>query len=145
MTIRNRRLSSLLLAFVLVFSLAFSLAVPASAASKSEKITSSDKAFGNKSWRKMEDITVKTGSGLFYRFGWKKTTMTIRNTGSQTLNLYAREWYGLHWLGSIGPGRAKTFSLSGNGQIYQYIVQGGSYQNRNYGSFQVNTSAGYIW
>lgn len=145
MTIRNRRFSSLLLAFILVFSLAFSLAVPAFAASKSEKITSSDKAFGNKALRKWEDITVKTGSGLFYRWGWKKTTMTIRNTGSQTIHLYTFVPGGRADLGSIGPGRSKTFKLSGSGQIYQYLVQGGSYQNRNYGSFQVNTSAGSIW
>lgn len=145
MKMNVRRFASFVLALVLVVSFTVSLAVPAFADSRSETIISRDKAFGR--WSKMEDITVKSGSGFRYWAGWRKTTVTIRNTGRQTLTLYGYipACNGLVYKGQIYPGQSKSLTLSGSGKTYWYTVQGGSYRNGNYGSFRVTTNAGSVW
>ena len=143
MTNKMRRFGSLLLAFVLMMSLTMALAAPAMAATTNQTITSSDKAFGR--WKKMEDINVRTGNGLSYSFGWKKTTMTITNTGKQTLHIYRIMAGNLGTYYVVYPGRSLTLTLSGSNKTYQFAVQGGAYKNGNYGAFRVTTSAGSVW
>lgn len=143
MTNKMRRFGGLFLALVLMMSLTLSLAAPAMAATTNQTISRSDKAFGR--WSKCEDITVRTGKGLSYTFGWKKTTMTIKNTGTQAVYLYQVVAGQLVYRGPLYAGCSKSYTLSGSNKTYQFVVQAGSYRNGNYGSFRVTTSAGSVW
>lgn len=135
---RVRRFGCLILALVLVLS----LAVPALAATKKQTISSKDKAYG---LTRSKSVTITSGSGLAYKLGWKKTTVTVTNTGSQTIYLYDVSASGLrYYKGALYAGCSKTLTISGSGKTARLLVQGGSYRNGNYGSFTVQTSAGSI-
>lgn len=118
-----RRILSMLLVVVMLAAL---LAVPAMAANRISRSG------------QYTNFTVTTGSGFTYWLGWSKTRVTVTNTGSRPLTVYAP---GLRGYVSV-PGRtSRSFEAKGSGKRYKYTVQG------DYGrkvSYQVYVSAGSI-
>ena len=92
----------------------------------------------------MTYFTITTGSGFSYWAGWKKTTVTVTNTGNKAVAVYSN-------LGRIGyrydcnlmPGQSRTYTASGSGAQYSLQIQ--RIYNYAKNSVRVTTSAGSVW
>ena len=73
---------------------------------------------------KMTEFRITSGEGLFYRLGWKKTTVTVKNTGKYPVNMYMRNNAGLY-CGSwrLQPGETVPLSLKGSGTAIKLLFQ----------------------
>ena len=120
-----------ILALVLIVAMMFALAADVMAASSKTVSVSRQNRYGY--------ATVTTGSGFFYSLGWKKTTVTIKNTGRYSVSVY-NDTIGPIYKGDIYPGQTKTFTFSGSGQrqrlMFQYV-----YGNT---TLSVSTNAGSV-
>lgn len=112
----------------------FSLMIPAFAASKTVTVTSSSQP---------HVVQIVTGKGLSYSMGWKKTTVTVKNTGSYPVAVYKNIGsVGYSYAGTLNAGQSKTFSASGSGKKYSIKLQKAG---RSKTTVLVTTSAGSVY
>ncbi len=112
-----RRLLSLMLAIVLVLSVT---ALPVLAAnSVTKQVANKGGSLAN-----MTKVKATSGKGLFYSWGWKKTTVTIQNTGRYPVNVYEVTQAGsLIYLGQLHRGQSWHRTLSGSGRTTTFYFQ----------------------
>ena len=97
----------------------------------------------NLNWNnKTQYATIQSGSGLWYALGWKKTTITVKNTGKNWCYIdknLGRIGYVLD--GGIGPGQTRTYSLTGSDAkgFLRFRYDGGPT------SLKITTDAGSVW
>lgn len=96
----------------LVMSLSFVLPVFA-ASSKTVSVTSS---YCPKVW-------ITTGKGWMYSWGLKKTTVTVKNTGSGRVAVYKNIGSAYMYDGELGPGQTKTYTAKGSAKKYYVMLQ----------------------
>lgn len=125
---KKRSIFFKVLSVFLVALMCFSMAAPALAAtSKTIKSNSGTTV-----------VRITTGSGWQYSCGFKKTTVTVRNTGNRTVTLYKNiGQVGYSWEGSLAPGQTRTYTAKGSGKTYYLKVQGT-------GTVRVSVSAGSV-
>lgn len=104
---RFRRIVSMVMVLVLLVSI---LVVPVAAASKSKSVNVKEKSI-----RQNPVVTVTTGNGLFYAWGWWKTKVTLKNTGRYAISYSQKHgsgnWCSQEWL---YPGQSKDIWLVGS-------------------------------
>ena len=127
--VSGRAIKALILAALMVSV----LCVTAFAASCRKSVTTG---------RSTQTFTITTGSGWQYSLGWKKTTVTVKNTGSTPVYVYnGIGSIGYAYNGQLNPGQSKTYTASGSGKRYYYMIQ----RSRGTGSVTITTSAGSVW
>lgn len=128
-SVKNRRIA--LKALFLAFLMASLMVCTAFAANKSVNVPRGS--------TKMTCVTVTTGKGCLYSWGWKKTTVKVTNNGSYEVTLYNPGLCGFY---NLTPGRTvEVTSLGGSGKSYTYQIQGNS---RGATKVSFETSAGSI-
>lgn len=123
---RSSRILSILLAVVMVLSVTV---LPAAAATSVNKTVTSS--------TKMANVTVKTGKGILYSLGLKKTTVTFKNTSRYySVSVFLRTAAGPREKLTLYPGQTKTLSLSGSAKTYSLFIQ----QRNSRGNIKVSVS-----
>lgn len=72
---------------------------------------------------KMTSFTVYTGKGLTYSLGWKKTTLTVRNTGNASFSLFEEVCGCPVYKGDVYPGCSKSFTITGSNKRVVFSCQ----------------------
>lgn len=74
---------------------------------------------------KTTSFSVTTGKGLTYSLGWKKTNVTIRNTGSgnASFSVFVDTGVGPVYKGDVHPGTSKSISLGGSNSKVTILCQ----------------------
>lgn len=73
---------------------------------------------------KAAEFQITSGKGLFYSLGWKKTTVTVKNTGRYSVAMYERNKAGLlFYKGQVGPGRTVTMTMRGSSSTSRLLFQ----------------------
>lgn len=117
-----------ILSLVMVAVMCFSFAAPALAAT-SKKVTVNGG---------IKTVYITTGKGWQYSWGWKKTTVTVKNTGNKPVTLYSNVGaIGYAWDEDLRPGCTKTYTAKGSAKNYSLQVQGR-------GTVTVTVSAGSV-
>ena len=125
-----QRFLSVLMALILTLSVTI---LPASAAySKQKKVTSTSK---------LTEFQITSGKGLFYSWGWKKTSVTVTNTGKYPVKMYEKSKAGLlYYQGDVLPGRSISMTIKGSGVTTKLLFQRG----RANSTVSVSVSAGSV-
>lgn len=119
------RILSILLAVVMVLSVTV---LPAAAATSVKKTVTST--------AKIANVTVKTGKGILYSLGLKKTTVTFKNESRYySVDVFQKTTAGPKLMGTLTPGQTKTLSLSGSAKTYSLFIQ-----RKNTGTTTVSVS-----
>ena len=107
--------------------------LPASAAySKQKKVTSTSK---------LTEFQITSGKGLFYSWGWKKTSVTVTNTGKYPVKMYEKSKAGLlYYQGDVLPGRSISMTIKGSGVTTKLLFQRG----RANSTVSVSVNAGSV-
>ena len=129
---KNMFVKILSVIMALVMCLSFTLPVFA-ATSKTVKVNSSTNC--TKVW-------ITTGTGLAYSLGTKKTTVTVKNTGSGRVAVYKNIGSNYMYDGELAPGQTKTYTAKGSGKKYYVMFQK---TTRTSSTVRVSTSAGSVY
>lgn len=108
-----QRFLSILMAMIMALSVTI---LPVAAAySKQKDVISASK---------LTEFQITSGKGLFYSLGWKKTTVTVKNTGRYSVAMYEQNKAGLlFYKGQVGPGRTVTMTMRGSGTTSRLSFQ----------------------
>lgn len=134
MTTTKRSSFLRIISILMVFILCFALVTPAFAASSVSVNTRK---------KNCQDVYVSTGSGWMYRLGWKKTTVTIRNTGKGNAWIYEKFGSNYSLKGTLSPGQTKYITLKGSGQKHCFTIQRSG--DGSLTTVSVSTNAGYVY
>lgn len=126
-----RRLMSVALVVVMVATLFIGSALAATSCTKS--VTSSNP-------NNMTSFSVTTGKGISYSLGLKKTTISIKNTGSGDFTIYQQTSAGLIYVGNCGPGQTQSYTVKGSNKKVVFKCQKGLGNPKA----QVTVSAGSV-
>ena len=87
-------------------------------------------------------VNIITGKGLLYSLGAKSTTVTVKNTGNYSVNLYKNLGTGYVKDGVLGPKQTKTYKATGSAKSYFVEVQ--SYKGKS-STVTVSVNAGSVY
>lgn len=133
MVMEKRNIFIKVVSVLMLLVMAFSLTMPVIAAtSKTVSVTSSS---GQK-------IYIKTGTGWTYSLGLKKTTVTVKNSGSYAFALYKNIGSNYMYVGELQPGQTKSYTAKGSGKEYYVMAQ--KLRGKN-SKITVTTSAGSVY
>lgn len=131
---------SRILSFLMALIVTVNIVTPTALAAtyKQKSVTSSA---GTSKLSKMTNFKVTTGKGIAYTFGWKKTVMTIKNTGRYPVTVWQQTGIGvLAWKGTLNPGQTWNWSMSGSAKEYVFYFQRG----RGNTNISVSVNAGSV-
>lgn len=130
----NRSIFKRITCVLMVCLLCFTLMIPAFAASKTVTVNSSSKP---------KVVQIVTGKGFSYSLGWKKTTVTVKDTGKYPVAVYKNIGsVGYSYAGTLYAGQSKSFSASGSNKKYSIKLQKAGRGNT---TVSVKTSAGSVY